>query len=137
MARIVLTNMSVTVGAVDLSDHITSVTIESAVEAVDTTSMSSSAVKTQIGGLKTNTVTLDFHQDFAASSVEATLYPLIGTNTIVLIKPINTTVSVSNPSYSLADVLVTSWTPVNGGVGELSTASVTYPCGAITKATTP
>ena len=137
MARIVLTNMSVTVGAVDLSDHITSVTIESAVEAVDTTAMSSSAVKTQIGGLKTNTVTLDFHQDFAASSVEATLYPLIGTNTIVLIKPINTTVSVSNPSYSLADVLVTSWTPVNGGVGELSTASVTYPCGAITKATTP
>lgn len=134
MARIVLTNMSVTVGAVDLSDHITSVTLETTVEAVDTTSMSSTAVKTQIAGLKSNSVTLDFHQDFAASSVEATLYPLIGTATTVIVKPANTATSATNPSYSIADVLVTSWTPLNGGVGELSTASVTYPCGAITKA---
>lgn len=134
MARIVLTNMSVTVGAVDLSDHITSVTLETTVEAVDTTSMSSTAVKTQIAGLKSNAVTLDFHQDFAASSVEATLYPLIGTATTVIVKPANTATSATNPSYSIADVLVTSWTPLNGGVGELSTASVTYPCGAITKA---
>jgi hypothetical protein len=96
--------------------------------------MSSSAVKTQIAGLKTNQVTLDFHQDFAASTVEATFYPLIGTLTTAVIKPVNSATSATNPSYSLADVLVTSWTPLNGGVGELSTASVTFPCGAITKA---
>jgi hypothetical protein len=126
--------MSVTVASFDLSSYITSVTIETAVEAVDTTSMSSSAVKTQIAGLKTNTVTLDFHQDFAASTVEATFYPLIGTLTTAVIKPVNSATSATNPSYSLADVLVTSWTPLNGGVGELSTASVTFPCGAITKA---
>jgi hypothetical protein len=134
MARIVLTNMSVTVASYDLSSYITSVTLETNVEAVDTTAMSSTGVKTQIAGLKSNTMTLDFHQDFAASTVEATFYPLIGTLTTAVIKPANSATSATNPSYSLADVLVTSWTPLNGGVGELSTASVTYPCGAITKA---
>jgi hypothetical protein len=133
MARIVLTNMSVTVGAVDLSAFITAVTIESAVEAVTTTAMSSTGLTSQIAGLKTNTLTLDFHQDFAASSVEATLFPLIGTATTVVVKPAAGSTAVTNPQYSIADVLVTSWTPLSGGVGELSTASVTYPCGAITK----
>lgn len=133
MARIVLTNMSVTVGAVDLSAFITAVTIESAVEAVSTTAMSSTGLTSQIAGLKTNTLTLDFHQDFAASSVEATLFPLIGTATTVVVKPAAGSTAVTNPQYSIADVLVTSWTPLSGGVGELSTASVTYPCGAITK----
>ena len=133
MARIVLTNMSVTVGAVDLSDHISSVTIETTVEAVSTTAMSSAGLTSQIGGLKTNTVTLDFHQDFAASNVEVTMFPLIGTATTVLVKPAAGTTALTNPLYTISDVLVTSWTPINGGVGELSTASVTYPCGAIVK----
>ena len=135
MARIVLTNMSVTVGAVDLSDHITSVTIETTVEPVSTTAMSSAGLTSQIGGLTTNTVTLDFHQDFAASNVEATIFPLIGTATTVLVKPADGATAVTNPLYTINDVLVTSWTPLNGGVGELSTASVTYPCGAIVKTT--
>jgi hypothetical protein len=134
MARIVLTNMLVTVGGTDLSSFITSATLETTVEAVSTTAMSSAGLTSQIAGLKTNTVTLDFHQDFAASSVEVTMFPLIGTATTVVLKPANTTTSAINPSYTIADVLVTSWTPLNGGVGELSTASVTYPCGAITKA---
>jgi len=133
MARIVLTNSSVTVGAVDLSDHISSITIETTVEAVSTTAMSSAGLTSQIGGLKTNTVTLDFHQDFAASSVEATIFPLIGTATTVLIKPAVGATALTNPLYTISDVLVTSWTPISGGVGELSTASVTYPCGAVVK----
>jgi hypothetical protein len=130
MARIVLTNMLVTVGGTDLSAFITSATLETTVEAVSTTAMSSA-------GLTTNTLTLDFHQDFAAASVEVTMFPLVGTATTVVLKPANTTTSATNPSYTIADVLVTSWTPLSGGVGELSTASVTYPCGAITKAITP
>ena len=44
-------------------------------------------------------------------------------------------VSATNPSYTFS-VLVSEWTPLNGGVGELATASVTWPIsGAITKAT--
>jgi len=133
MARIVLTNSSVTIGAVDLSAFISSITIETTVEAVSTTAMSSAGLTSQIGGLKTNTITLDFHQDFAASSVEATIFPLIGTATTVLIKPAVGATALTNPLYTISDVLVTSWTPISGGVGELSTASVTYPCGAVVK----
>ena len=47
----------------------------------------------------------------------------------------NISQSPGNPKYSFS-VLVSEWTPLNGGVGELATASVTWPIsGVITKAT--
>ena len=48
MARIVLTNMLVTVGGTDLSAFITSATLETTVEAVSTTAMSSAGLTSQI-----------------------------------------------------------------------------------------
>ena len=50
-------------------------------------------------------------------------------------KPNGSTTSATNPSYT-ATALVSEWTPLNGAVGELASASVTWPVsGAITKAT--
>ena len=63
------------------------------------------------------------------------MYPLIGSTASIVIKPNGTAVGTANPSYT-ATVLVTEWTPVNGAVGELNTADVTWPIsGTITKAT--
>ena len=134
MARIVLTDVSVTINSVDLSDHIANVTLNQSFAEVETTAFGDSA-RTRVAGLGDNSVTLDFHQDFAASEVEATIAPLVGTTTAVVIKPTSGTVAADNPSYSFT-VLCTDWTPINGAVGDLSTASVTWPIsGAITKAT--
>ena len=135
MARIVLTNALVTVNAVDLSDYVASVTLNSSIDVVETTAFSSTAARTRIGGLADNSISLEFHQDYASGEVEATIYPLIGTVTTVTVKPVNTTTSASNPLYT-ASALVSEWTPLNGAVGELATASVTWPVsGAITKTT--
>ncbi len=107
MARIVLTNAYVVFGTTDLSDHIASVTL----------------------------VSFEFHQDYATSSVEQTIYPLLGTAVTVSVKPVNTTTSTVNPNYAFS-ALISEWTPLNGTVGELATASVTWPIsGAITKTT--
>jgi hypothetical protein len=134
VARIVLTDVSVTINSVDLSDHIANVTLNQSFAEVETTAFGDSA-RTRVAGLGDNSVTLDFHQDFAASEVEATIAPLIGTTTAVVIKPTSGAVGAENPSYSFT-VLCTDWTPINGAVGDLSTASVTWPIsGAITKAT--
>lgn len=136
MARIVLTDVTVTIGAVDLSDHIASVTLSTSADAVETTAFKQDS-RTRIGGLKDNSVTFDFHQDFAASEVEATIYPLIGTATAVTVKPTGGAVAADNPEYQFS-ALVTEWTPLNGAVGELATASVTWPIsGSITKDVTP
>lgn len=142
MARIVLTNVKVEVGAVDLSDHVASVTLSTTYDVLETTAFAGgnvpSAAKTRIAGLADNSVTLEFHQDFAAGEVEATIYPLLGTSAAVKVKP-NTSgaTAADNPEYQF-DALISEWTPLNGAVGELATASVTWPItGAITKDVTP
>lgn len=134
MARLVLTNAYVTINGVNLSDHIASITLTTTDDVIDTTAFSSTAARTRIGGLADNSVALEFHQDYATSSVEATIYPLVGSTTAVVVKPNGSTTAADNPSYSFT-ALVSEWTPLGGAVGELATASVTWPIsGAITKA---
>ena len=141
MARLVLTNVNITVAGVDLSDHIASVTLGSTYDVVETTAFADGnvpqAAKNRIAGLVDNSVTLEFHQDFAAASVEATIYPLLGTIAAVEVQPVNAAISVDSPLYTF-NALISEWTPLNGAVGELATASVTWPIsGQITKDTTP
>ena len=147
MARLVLTNVEVNIGGVDLSNHIASVTLGSTYDVVETTAFAGVsgaagnvplAAKTRVAGLVDNSVTLEFHQDFAASSVEATIYPLLGTVVAIVVQPVaSASVAADNPSYSF-NAVISEWTPLNGAVGELATASVTWPItGAIVKDVTP
>jgi IMP cyclohydrolase len=136
MARIVLTNAFVTINAVNLSDHIASITLTTTDDVIETTAFGSSA-RTRIGGLADNSVAFEFHQDYAAANVEATINgspSLVGTVTAVVVKPNGATTAADNPAYSF-NCLISEWTPLNGAVGELATASVTWPIdGNITKA---
>ena len=144
MARIVLTNVEVTIGAVDLSNHIASVTLGSTYDVVETTAFAGgnvpTAAKTRQAGLVDNSVTLEFHQDFASAGVgetpvEQTIYPLLGTVATITVQPVNTATSVTNPLYTF-DAVVSEWTPLNGAVGELATASVTWPITGVVVKTT-
>ena len=133
MARIVLTDAKITVNAVNLSAWVASVTLTTDVAEVATTAFGDTAI-TRGGGLKDNSVQLEFQQDFAAAAVEATIYPLIGTLTTVVVTPTSAAVGAANPSYTFS-ALISSWSPVAGAVGDLATASVTWQIsGAITKA---
>jgi hypothetical protein len=144
MARLVLTNVEVTIGGVNLSDHIASVTLGSTYDVLETTAFAGTtgasgnvplAAKTRTAGLVDNSVTFEFHQDFAAASVEQTIYPLLGTTVACVVQPVaSASVDATNPSYSF-NAVISEWTPLNGAVGELATASVTWPIsGAVTKA---
>lgn len=134
MARIVLTNAVVKINSVDLSDHVASVELSQEVEEVETTAFGDSA-RTRTGGLANNTLSLDFHQDFASASVDDTLNALVGGTASFEILPAGTAVSATNPKYT-GTVLLTEWTPVSGAIGELATASITWPIsGAVTRAT--
>jgi len=134
MPRIVLTNAFISVGGVDLSDLVASVTLNETFDVVETTAFSSTAAKTRVAGLEDNSITLEFHQDYATSEVEQTIYPLLGTPAAVIVKPNGSATGAFNPSYTCS-AIISEWTPINGSVGELATASVTWPVtGAITKA---
>ena len=134
MARIVLTDAKITINSVNLSSYISSVTLSTSNDVVETTGFSSTAARTRVAGLQDNSVTIEFFQDFATSLVEQTIYPLLGTTTSVVVLPTSSAASATNPSYTFT-ALVSEWQPLSGAVGELSTESVTWPIsGAITKA---
>lgn len=136
MGKYVVTGNKVTVNGVDLSSSIARAELVMNVADVDVTDFGSAGYTELIGGLKSGSVSIDFHQDYAASSVEATIYPLLGTiATVTLIGGNGTAASGTTPAYT-ATVLVNNWSPVSGAVGDLATVSVTWPTsGAITKAT--
>ena len=128
MARIVLTNVAVTFGTTDISSYVTSVTLGSTYDVVETTAFGNTA-RTRVAGLADNSVALEFNQDYAAGALEAVIYPTLGTAVSITVRP----VAGVSPAYSFS-ALVSEWTPLNGAVGELATASVTWPIsGTITK----
>ena len=134
MARIVLTNALVKIGNVDLSSHVSSVTITRNWAEVDTTSFGDSG-RTRQGGLEDSSIAIDFHQDYQAASVDATLSPLVGGTASFYITSQGTAVSATNPKYT-GTVLLTEYTPLAGAVGDLSTVSVTWPVsGIVTRGT--
>jgi len=135
MAVFMQNTVTVTVNSVDLTDHITSVSgfNETCADLV-TTAMSETNVS-RIGGIKDSSVSLEFLNDFAASEVYITLANLLGTAVAVTITPTSAAVSATNPKKT-ASCLVTELPFIDGGVGELSTVSVTWPVtGAISTAT--
>jgi len=124
----------VTINSVDLSDHITSASLEQNYDDVDTTAFGDS-VRTRIAGLGDATLNITFNQDYASSEVDATLNGLVGTTTAFTFKPTDAATSATNPSYN-GTVLVTQYTPVAGEVGTLATFSCSWPVtGALTRAT--
>ena len=138
MARLVLTNAQVefVVGPTtyDLSDHIASISLATVHDIIETTQFNDIS-KRRIAGLADNSVTFEFHQDFQAGSVESIIYPLLGTAVLCQVKPVNGPTTASNPEYSF-QVLISEWTPLNGAVGDISTATVQWPIsGDITKTT--
>ena len=138
MARLVLTDASVVVNGINLSEFITSVAISTSEDVVDTTGMGTAGARSRVAGLADNSLTLEFNQDFATSAPEITINAigssLVGTNTTVVIKPTSAAVGASNPSYTFSCV-VAEWQPLSAAVGELATVSATWPIsGAITKA---
>ena len=131
---IVITNANVSIGGVDLSSHITKVTLSTSRAEIDTTTFGNVA-KRRVAGLQDNSVSIDFNQDFSASAVEATLYPVLGSTTQIIIKPNGTATGTANPSYTF-NALCVEFTPLDAQVGDLATASISWPIdGTIAKAT--
>ena len=134
MAKFVATDYSITINGTDFSTSLASVDLSIESDDVETTAFGGEW-RTRVGGLKSASLTLDWHQDFGSSSVDATLYPLLNTIATVVIKPTSGAASATNPSYT-ATCLVNAYQPFASSVGDLATLSVTWPVsGTVTRAT--
>ena len=135
MAIFLQNNVGVKINSVDLSDHITSVTLTQNFDELEVTALGDTAHKFA-KGLEASTLTVDFLNDFAAANVQATLQSAYGTTvTAVLIPVKGTAVSATNPLYTVS-LLINNLTPLNGAVGDISSSSMTFTCNSTVVQTT-
>ena len=135
MAVFLANNVGVKVNSVDLSDHVTTVTLNRQFDELEVTAMGDTGHKF-VKGLESSSVTIEFLNDTASANVLATLQAAWGTTvTVVLLQTKGTAVSATNPLYTFS-VLVNGTTDVMGGA-DVGKQSVTWNVvGAVTVATT-
>lgn len=127
MGKFVATGTKVTLNGTDISSSCARAELVINAAEVDVTDFGSAGWTEVIGGLKSGQVSLDFHSDFGAGAVSTTFQSLVGTiGTVTLIAANGTAASATTPLYT-ATVLINSFTPIAGAVGDLSTFSVTFP----------
>jgi len=132
-----LSNPSVTVNSVDLRDQCTSATLNYVYEQLETTAFGDTARKfgaSTVTSLQNNSVEIELYQSYAGSETEATIYGLVGIQTNIVLAPATGVASATNPIYTLTGAYLESHTPINASLGELSTITLTFTGGVLTKA---
>jgi hypothetical protein len=123
MPKEVLTNATLLVNSVNLSDHTSSIAIEDSAEEVDFTAFSASEYRETGAGLKDATITATLFNDHAAASVADTLQPLYDTGGTfsVRVKPdLQGTVAYTMISRLFSNPVLA------GAVGDANTIDVTF-----------
>ena len=126
MAKFVLKNAVITVDGDDISDHVSSVTIETTRDEVDVTAFGASN-RELLAGLGDATITLEVFQDFASNEIDQNMYQhsIEDSPFEVTVKPTNAIVSATNPEYSM-QALLFQYSPIAGAVGEASTTTLVF-----------
>jgi len=135
MAVFLNNKVGVKINSVDLSDHVTNITLNRNFDELEVTAMGDTAHRF-VKGLEASSVTISFLNDTATASVLQTLQAAWGTSVAVsLLQDKGTAVSATNPLYTF-NILVNKTTDINGAVGDMSTQDITFTInGATTVAT--
>jgi hypothetical protein len=133
--KMVLLAEYLSINSNDLSEFTKKAELQVEVEEKDVTNYKSLGWKEVVGGLKSGEVGCEFLQDFAATKLDAIMWPLLGTVVPFEVRADQAVVGVSNPKYT-GSMLIKGWNPVTGSVGDEATVSVSFPTsGAVVRAT--
>jgi len=125
MAKTGLKNCFVSVNGNDISNQVSSVTIETTRPEVDVTAMGDTNTN-QLPGIGDATITLEVFNDYTAAALDSIMFPLSTGTTgfAVEIRPNNAARSTSNPAYLLTAILY-NYSPIAGQVGAAATTTLT------------
>jgi hypothetical protein len=125
MAVFLNNKVGVKINSVDLSDHVTAITLNRTFDELEVTAMGDTSHKF-VKGLEASSVTIDFLNDTAAANVLATLQAAWGTTvTCVFLQEKGTAVSATNPLYTVS-LLINNTTDIAGSVADISMQSLTF-----------
>jgi len=128
-----LSNPSLTVNSVDLSDQTTSATLTVKYDALESTAFGTSS-RVYVAGLGDHELTVELFMSYAATETYATLATLVGTATTVVMKPTSSAVGATNPSFTLTGTYLEALPVIDASLGELSSISLTFRGGVYTAA---
>jgi predicted secreted protein len=134
MSKLVLNGAYVSLAGTNLSNHVRSISLETSADIVDASCMTDTW-KDKLAGLKDWKLTVEFAQDFDAGSVDATLFPLVGTAAAVVLRPTQAAKSPTNPEFT-GNAFLENYNPLDGKVAELAATKIVLAgAGALTRAT--
>jgi hypothetical protein len=127
MAIFTMTDCTVIINGVTLSDHGNEITVEDTRDEVDITAFGNTS-KAIAKGLGDANITVKMYQDFAAGKTHATLQPLIGSSTPVAVEVRATSGarSATNPAALLAAAVLTTYNMLDGGMGDVSVTTAVF-----------
>lgn len=135
MPLLAITDGYVLIGGNNISDHVSSMEFEVEADDLDATVFGTAGYRSTLGGLKSGTLNLTIKGDYAASQVDALLWPMFGTVQTFEVRPTSAARSTTNPAYT-GSVLINGLTPITGSVGDLVEFDVSWPTtGTVTRAT--
>lgn len=132
-----LSGASCTLGAVDVSDQLQQAVLTITKEALENTSLQSSA-RTYTAGLEVCELSLTLYNSYGAGEIEATLAAQVGTSvTITITGTTSSAESASNPEYVLSNMYLESYQPINAQYGALQIVEAVYRGGPSSRDITP
>ncbi|MFF8910164.1 phage tail protein [Streptomyces olivaceoviridis] len=136
MPKMVLLAQYLSINGQNLNTFTKKAELSVEVEDKDVTNFASLGWKEVIGGLKSGELACEFLQDFAASQLDAIMWPLLGTVVPFEVRADQSAVSTTNPKYT-GNILIKGWNPIEGSVGDEATVGLTFPTsGAVARGTT-
>jgi hypothetical protein len=132
-----LSNPVVTINSVLLTDQCTSAVVNYVYEQLETTSFGDTARKfggAAVTSLQNNSIEVELYQSYAASETEATIFGLVGITTTIIVAPASGIATATNPIFTLTGCYLESHTPINASLAELSTITLSFAGGVLTKA---
>ena len=133
MAVFALVNEYLAINGTAMSDHVKQAVLTVEADALDSTAMGDSWKEVTFG-LKGGQLQVEFLDDFAASQVDALLWPLFGTVVTFEVRPDAGAVSATNPKYTGSIGIAQH--AVGGQLNEMATKGLTFPTsGTVSRAT--
>ena len=123
------------IATIDLSNHVTSFTLNRQMDSVEVTAMGDTAHK-YVAGLAADSITVSLLNDTASASVLATLQAAFGTTVaFTAIQDSTAAVSATNVLYS-GTIFVDNLTDINGAVADEGVLDLTFQCNSKTATAT-
>lgn len=119
MAKVVLTDAFISVAGNDISAYCNAVTLEYGADTPEKSGFGDGTHLMAAGGAKNWSLGLQANNDFAAAALDSILFPLVGTEVAIILRPTSAVVGAGNPEFTGQGV-VANYSPLAGSFGDLA-----------------